>query len=86
MHFSFDRPSSLAAFLQPDPEELLYSLGFGGQTSLLQIIPERFFVNNSEARGIDVNKIYDSLLIDETQVRRFLLLSHYTVNNPENLS
>ncbi|XP_066917665.1 serine-rich adhesin for platelets-like [Clytia hemisphaerica] len=64
---SVDKPSSLAAFLRPDPEELLFSLGFCNQDSLLQSIPERFFVNQSEAYGINVEEIHNSLLIDDQE-------------------
>ena len=68
LFFSFDKPSSLAAFLRPDPEELLYSLGFCNQNTLLQSIPERFFHSQSEAYGIDVAGIHNSLLLEDQKV------------------
>ena len=65
--FSFDNPSSLAAVLQPDPEEILLNLGFGGagDLSLLQTVPSRFLQQPSTLSGIDVEAFQKTLLISE---------------------
>lgn len=64
---SFDHPSSLAAALLPDPEEILYSLGFCDTSSTLQFIPSRFFQTPSDAYGINVDEIHHSLLLEHQE-------------------
>ena len=66
--FSFENPSGLAAALQQDPEEFLYSLGFCAETSVLHLIPSRFFQQPSAAHGIDVEEIHNTLLLDYAEV------------------
>lgn len=66
--FSIDKPASLAAAMRTDPEELLYNLGFvNNDSSLLHMIPSRFFQQPSDAFGINVEEIHMSLLAQEDE-------------------
>lgn len=64
--------------MRTDPEELLYNLGFASNdSSLLHMIPSRFFQQPSDALGINVEEIHMSLLAQEDeQVISFAQLWH----------
>lgn len=67
LSFSVDNPSSLAAVLQPNPEDILLNLGFGGtgEIALHQAIPSRFLQQPSVLPGIDVDAFQQSILTPE---------------------
>ena len=71
--------SSLLAATEMDPEDMLVSLGFGEEFSTpYHRIPARFFMNPSQANGIDVDD-FCSKFLDADHLVIMLCLVIYSI-------